>query len=263
MVRRSSFLIIVLICLVSLMGLAQEAPILGQPREAGYSPAQLDALGDAITRLQRTLNNIDLGSKKSLGSGGWTLQEFAAYTSGSLERLGYVTRIVANQVNGAAVKVWVVVHVDLGGAETWIPVEPLPNPERSQNDLGDVPVIGDLIYDADYLSYDVVVELPPNLPPTAVIRKPVSDTVETQQSGWFANASSDPDGEIVLYQWTFGEVVQRIAHTIITWYTFPTGGITYPVSVTVTDSRGAQATASTSVYVLTMEEYEAKSCGCN
>jgi len=73
----------------------------------------------------------------------------------------------------------------------------------------------------------------------------------------------DPDGEIVLFQWTFGEDVQRITYTISAWYTFAAGGLDYPVSLTVTDSRGAQATVSTSVYVLTLQEKADKACGCH
>ncbi len=261
MVRRS-IVVMLLVSFVSLLGMAQEVPLLTQPQNAGYTPAQLTALGDAITQLQRKLDNIDLGSKRTFGSGGWTLQEFAAYTAGTLDRLGYATQIVSNEVNGVAVKVWVVVQVDLGGATAWIPVEPLTNPAGSQNDLGDVPIVGALVYDASYLSYDAVIELAPNVPPTAAIRNPTSYIVETERAAWFANASSDPDGEIVLFQWTFGDVVQRVSHAISTWYAFPAGGISYPVTVTVTDSRGAQATTSTSVYVLTLEEKEAKGCGC-
>lgn len=261
MVRRSMVVMFVG-CLLSLLAVAQEAPVLHQPSQGGYTPAQLSALGDELTQLQRTLDNISLGSRKSLGSGGWMPQEFAAYTAGTLDRLGYETQILSNQANGVVSKAWVAVRVDLGGAGAWIPVEPLPNPSSAQTSLGEVPLVGNLIYDATYLSYDAVVELPANIPPSAAIRNPMSDVVETERSAWFANASVDPDGEIVLFQWTFGDVTTRVTHAISTWYTFPVGGITYPVTVTVTDNRGAQATTSTSVYVLTLEEKEAKSCGC-
>ncbi|MFC2095160.1 PKD domain-containing protein [Candidatus Bipolaricaulota bacterium] len=261
MARRSVFGIL-LVCTLSLLVVAQQAPTIVQPREAGHSAAQLSVLEDAITRLQNLLNSTNLGSKKQLSSGGWTLEKFAAYTAGTLERLGYLVAIVSRQAAEGGTEAWVVVQVDLGGATAWIPVEPLPNVEIYQMDLGEVPLVASLVYDSDYLSYDTVIELPANLPPTARIRSTNSDVVETKQSPWFGNTSSDPDGEIVLFQWTFGDDTQRETHTISTWFTFDVGGMEYPVSLTVTDNRGAQASTSTSVYVLTLEEEEAKSCGC-
>ena len=262
MIRRS-IIGILLVCSLSLLIVAQEIPIVSQPREAGYSPAQLSELDGAIKQLQRGLSNSNLGSQKELGTGGWTPEKLAAYTAGNLERLGYQVAIVSRQTQEGRTKIWVVVRADLGGAIAWIPVEPLPNGDIYQANLGDVPLIAALIYDSSYLLYDAVVELPSNIPPTAVIREPVSDIVEDDTSAWFGNGSVDPDGEIVLFQWTFGEDVQRMTPSISAWYTFDVGGIIYPITLTVTDSRGAQASTSTTLYVLTLEEEAAKSCGCN
>jgi hypothetical protein len=264
MVRRllAGFL---LFCAVSLVVAAQEAeaPTLMQPAQAGYSAAQRTALSDALTRLQGTLTNTQLGSKRTLGENGWTRQTFAAYTAGTLERLGYHTAIVSAQRAGGETWVWVVVRVDLGGATAWIPVEPLPDVGSNQRNLGRVPLTATLVYDTAYLVYDAVVNLPPNLPPTAIIRAPMEVFASGATTAWFGNRSVDPDGEIVLYQWTFGDMVKSPTHTVAEWHTFPKGGVTYPVQLTVTDSRGAQASASTSVYVLTDAEYEATQCGCH
>ena len=249
------------LCILTLVGFAQEAPVGVQPGSAGFTSAQLTALQESITRLQTVLNNGNLGSKKQLGVGGWTVEKFAAYTAGSLERLGYTTSIVSQQTD-TSTRAWVMVRVDLGGAVAWIPVEPLPNPASYQADLGDIPLVSPLIYDSSYLAHDTVVELPANRAPQAAIRVPPVDVVETKPSAWFGNVSMDPDGEIVLYQWTFGIDEQRATHTISEWYTFRTGGMEYPVSLTVTDSRGAQASATASLYVLTLAEEEEKKCGC-
>lgn len=252
-----------LVGVVSLFLVAQEAPELLQPREAGFTPAQLTRLEIEIQQLTSRLGDFNLGSKKKLGVGGWTAEKFAAYTAGNLERMGYDTTIVSQPMQSSITKVWVVVRVDLGGVFAWIPVEPLSNPEIFQPDLGDIPLVAPLVYDSAYLSYTTVITLPANISPTAAIRVPMSDVVETESSAWFGNRSVDPDGEIVLFQWTFGEDVQRTSYTISAWYTFATGGKEYPVSLTVTDSRGAQASASISVYVLTLQEKADKSCGCH
>jgi hypothetical protein len=253
---------ILLLGTLSLLAFAQEVPTVVQPQQAGYTPAQLSTLEGAINQLQAKLKSANLGSKKKLGVGGWTAETFAAYTAGNLERLGYQVAIVSSQMPDGTTKIWVVVRADLGGAIAWIPVEPLVNPNIYQPDLGDVPLVSSLMYDSAYLSYTTLIEMPPNFAPTAAIRAPMSDVVENEQSAWFGNASVDPDGEIVLFQWTFGDDVQRVTHTISTWYTFGEGGRDYPVLLTVTDNRGAQATASTTVYVLTAQEKADKSCGC-
>lgn len=241
-----------LICTASLLVAAQEAPILIQPQQAGYSASQLSVLEEAIDRLAGDLNCTDLGSRKRLGEAGWTYEKAAAYTAGSLERLGYQVVIVAQRAEGIVVKAWVVVQIELGGAVAWIPVEPLPYEDIHQIDLGIVPLLSPLVYDASYLSYDSVVELPPNIAPTASFRVPPRGVVETEKTSWFGNASVDPDGEILLYHWTFGEDVQRVTNTLASWYTFEVGGMDYTVTLTVTDNRGAQATTSKTVYVDTL-----------
>jgi PKD repeat protein len=57
-----------------------------------------------------------------------------------------------------------------------------------------------------------------------------------------ASASSDPDGTIVQYSWSFGATGVTASHT---W----TASGTYPVELTVTDDRGATATMTASVVV--------------
>ena len=113
---RRSLIGFLFLCTLSLFVVAQEVPTLIQPREAGYSPAQFLVLEEAINRLEAVLNNTGLGSKKQLGSGGWTLETFAVYTAGTLERLGYQVAIVSRQIEGAGTVAWVVVRVDLGRA---------------------------------------------------------------------------------------------------------------------------------------------------
>jgi len=266
MVRRVVVLLFAVIGFTVCGVLAQVAsPVVVQPLQAGYSSALLAEYQNAVTNLERALNNHLLGSKKNLGAGGWTQQQFAAYTAGSLERLGYVAvEIVSSTDQNGSMRSWVLVGLPLSdGSTAWVPIEPFPSDLPYQQDLGDVAWAGSMQYDTAYLTYDLVAELPANIPPTAEIRPPMNDIVETKQSAWFGNHSVDPDGEIVLYQWTFGEVAQPTTYTLSVWYTFETGGQDYTVTLTVTDSRGAQASTSTSVYVMTLEEEEADNCGCH
>lgn len=265
MVRRSIALVVSLLFLASTACVvAATAPVFVQPQQSGLSGAALSALESAVAQLVGTLRVQSYASGKSFGSGGWTPQQFAAYTAGTLERLGYVTAIVAGQaVSGEALRVWVGVRIDLEvGLSVWVPVEPIAGDvDKPQTALGVVPLRegSALSYDEAYLVYDRAVDLPPNLPPTARINIP-NRLVENRLIGWSAGQSTDPDGEIVYYEWTF-DGRTRGGTSPIGVHRFSAGGATYTVTLTVTDSRGAQHTANVQAYVMTEAEAEREACG--
>lgn len=87
----------------------------------------------------------------------------------------------------------------------------------------------------------------PNLPPTARISAPASATVNSSVT-FSGTQSSDPDGTIQSYVWAFGDGTSATGPTVTKVYT-ATG--TYNVVLTVTDNRGATATASHVVTVTT------------
>ena len=64
--------------------------------------------------------------------------------------------------------------------------------------------------------------------------------------GYNATGSSDPDGTIVGYAWTFGDGTSGSGATVSHSYTLPG---TYQVTLTVTDNRGGTATKTTAVWV--------------
>ena len=250
-------------CLVALVlgvvlgAYGQEQPQVIQPGAAGYSASQRAALDEAIRGLERVLANPDFASRRSLGQNGWDGLDFAAYTAGSLERIGYRTVIVRRDDGTSAGRVWVLVGLDLYGTTAWVPVEPLPNSSRPQSTLGVVAKSGgaSLGFDAQYVGYDSIVELPPNMPPIAIIRPPVR-VLERVSTAFFGHTSVDHDGEIVLYEWTFPATAPETSISSSIWFTFPALG-TYAVTLTVTDSRGAQASTTMSVEVV-----EENTCGC-
>ena len=63
----------------------------------------------------------------------------------------------------------------------------------------------------------------------------------------FTSTSSDPDGSITAYSWTFGDggtsTLQNPSHT------YAVGGTTYTVTLTVTDNQGATSSVSQSRHV--------------
>ncbi|MFC3689286.1 PKD domain-containing protein [Aquipuribacter hungaricus] len=83
---------------------------------------------------------------------------------------------------------------------------------------------------------------PPNQPPTAVVAAPVCDGLACSFDG---SGSTDPDGTVVSWSWSFAGTVRQGASIS---HTFPAAG-TYPVTLTVTDDRGATATTTRQVTV--------------
>ncbi|GEM_PF-1934063 len=244
---------------------AEEAPLVVQPTTAGYSAAEQAALDEAIVRLERLLIDTAFGSQRRLGQNGWDFPDFAAYTAGSLERLGYRTVIVTGQIGTPpAPRSWILVGLELGPTTVcWIPIVPLSNPARSQTTLGKIAEQASsgtgLHLDPSYMAYDSIVELLPNVPPVAVIRPP-GTVYADQPTTLFSHTSTDPDGEIVLYQWSFvsGEQETTISSSI--WHTFPTIG-QHTILLTVTDNRGAQA--STTLAITVGREPESVPCNCH
>ena len=258
MKRRTTWLLVALLC-SSIVGVVagQETPQVIPLDRTGLSAAQQAVLDAAIRDLERVLRDPDLASKRALGQNGWDVLDFAAYTAGSLERCGYDVAIVRRDEGTSGERGWVLVGLLVNGTTVWVPVEPLPYPTRRQASLGAIPWAGagTARFDEEYLLFDSVVELPPNLPPIAVIRPP-GRILEAEPVALFAHTSIDPDGEIVLYEWTFtgSEPETTISSSI--WHTFPGVG-ECTVTLTVTDSRGAQA--STSLVIKAVEEND---CGC-
>lgn len=84
---------------------------------------------------------------------------------------------------------------------------------------------------------------PPNQPPTAVIATPHCVSLTCSFDG---STSSDPDGTVVSYAWTFGDGATSSAAQPS--HTYATGG-SYQVGLTVTDNDQATGATSTTVTV--------------
>jgi len=88
--------------------------------------------------------------------------------------------------------------------------------------------------------------IPPNTPPTAAF---VFSPTNPQAGGWVqfnASGSSDADGTIVNYTWSFGDGGTGTGST--PWHRFATPG-TYLVTLTVTDDDGATHTVTHPIQV--------------
>ncbi len=96
---------------------------------------------------------------------------------------------------------------------------------------------------ADAFSIGPPVDPPANAAPTAVIAPPACAALACTLDG---SGSTDTDGTIASYAWTFGDGATGAGPTAS--HTYAIGG-TYPVTLTVTDDGGQTGTASSSVTV--------------
>jgi len=269
---KRAFLFVLSLFLLTLPVLSDELPQVLQPNETAYSAFGVATLTQAIKALETTLNNYNLGSRRYFASDQWSSRDFAAYTAGTLSEMGYEAVLVSGPGWPEGTHTWLLVGIPLGGSAAWVPVEASPQAGQSQKTLGYIPSYtneaGNLWFEVDYLDFNEVVELPPNLPPVARIRSP-SGAIKTGEATKFlaiASYDPDPDGrEIVLYRWDFGDGKTRISTTWAVRHKFDERG-TYTVSLTVIDSRGKGTMTSITLRVVDQNESAGSSsgsgCGC-
>jgi len=240
---------------------AESQPQVLQPDAAAYTAAQRSALTRATEELERVLGDRTLGVQRALGERGWTSREFATFTAGSLEGLGYQVVIVSAQGPDGQ-RVWVLVGVDVGGATAWIPVEAAPIPGVVQEGLGRIAWDGAGRYDARYAQFEQIVQLGTNVVPTAGFRGPTAGVRIGDLVTFLALTSHDPDGEIVLYLWGVDDTNRVTTTKTMSFdHTFETN-VPHTVSLTVVDSRGARATTSLTIRVSSLDSDGKPSAGC-
>ncbi len=191
------------------------------------------------------------------------------YTAGVLSGEGYETLLVSGDGWPDGVHTWVLVGILLGAKTAWIPVEATPEAGHSQQILGRIPsttdATGKLWFDSRYVSFGNVIDLPPNLPPVAKIRPPVAEIVAGESTRLLAITSVDPDGEIVLYKWDFGDGRTRVFTSWSARHEFKEAG-NYTIQLIVIDNGGKNATTSLTVNVVERDESgessEGSDCGC-
>jgi len=89
--------------------------------------------------------------------------------------------------------------------------------------------------------------IPKNIDPVAVVESAYPDVSVGEAIEFYGSGSWDEDGEIASYAWEFGD--GNTAEGEKAWHTYYDVGV-YTVSLTVTDNRGATASATTEVTVV-------------
>ncbi len=267
---KRAFLFMVFLLLLTLPVLSDELPQVLQPNETAYSATEVATLTQAITALETALNNYNLGSRRYFTSNEWNSRDFAAYTGGTLSEMGYETKLVSAAGWPGGVHTWLLVGIPLGGRTAWVPVEASPEAGHSQQVLGYVPsttdAAGNLWYEESYLNFSDVIELGPNLPPVAKIRRPAPPIEVGDRVRFMAIGSSDSDGEVVLYQWDFGDGETAISSTWSVRHKFRRSG-NFTVTLTVLDNLGKKASNEVRLFVVKELEEPTSTpasggCGC-
>lgn len=268
---KRSFLIGCIVLLLATPVFAGEKVQVLQPNTTAYSASEVATLTQAIQTLEGKLNDWRLGSRRYFASNEWQSRDFARYTAGTLAEMGYETRLVSAAGWPDGVHTWVLVGIPLGGKTAWVPVEASPAAGHTQQTLGYVPKstdgAGKLWFLGSYVAFTDVAELPPNQPPVAKIRAPTSASASQGSVRFLAIESYDPDGQIVLYQWNFGDGETWVSDSAVAEHSFKTAG-TYTVSLAVIDSGGKRAAASATLLVRDAELKEPTTvspgggCGC-
>jgi PKD repeat protein len=97
--------------------------------------------------------------------------------------------------------------------------------------------------------------IPKNIDPVAAVESAYPDVSVGEAIEFYGSGSWDEDGEIASYAWEFGD--GNTAEGEKAWHTYYDVGV-YTVSLTVTDDRGATASATTEVTVVSVVSVQAK-----
>ncbi len=223
-----------------------ELPQVHQPNTTAYSAEELLSLGEAMAPLEQVLSEESQGSRRTFVAGGWESRDFASYTAGRLAEFGYEVLLAGQSGWPDGEHVWVLVGLALPARIAWVPVEAAPQPESSQQTLGAVPGTvdedGALWFDERYVTFGEVEQLSENQMPVAKFR--CSFHLETNRANLFRAVNSyDPDGEIVLYHWDFGDGETATVTTDTVRHEFDEQGY-LSITLTVIDNAGKSASTS-------------------
>ena len=265
---RRVFGLVLVLCVVGGAGsLVRVAAAVAVPQFDAYSAGDRAQLLAVLATLEPLLADTTLGSRQFRDQGAWGTREFALYTAGALEQLGYATVVVVRSDAGDSTY-WVLVKVALAARDGFLPVDPSPAAGAMQYALGRVPGLSlsttDARFDERYLTYDEAIALPTNQPPVAQMRKPMGTLLVGEKVLLLGVLSSDPDGVIVLYRWRVGTQNPIVMQTSSFYYQFDAAG-SHQIELTVVDNRGASAATAIEVVVVDVSEegdQEDTGCGC-
>ncbi len=131
------------------------------------------------------------------------------------------------------------------GTLLWEAFSKLPTVWATALPNGDVCATGG--YDALITCFRVSGEVPLNQPPTAVMSATPSSGTSPLTVTFNGSGSTDPDGSVTSWLWSFGDGYTGTG--VVTTHTYTTPGMTYTPSLTVVDNRGGSSRTTGTIVV--------------
>jgi hypothetical protein len=250
----------------SFVVLAQETPTPLDTRTMAVSAGALATVRRVMQSAETVLRFHRWASQHKLSAEDWASADFAAYTAGVLRYESHDITVVESSApwQGSPTHAWLLVRVTTVDGALWFPIEPSPPAGSTQLHLGRIPIVvdqgSDLWFEKEYSSFDRILDDSPNQFPVLSLRPMVPAPEAGEMTRILAPGAIDPDGEIVLYWWDFGDGTTDRTSTWHVRHAFPSAE-TYRVAVTAVDNRGGVAQSAVEVKVASSEPGEAD-CGC-
>ena len=237
--RRRAWLGALLIFLISSspIAFAQQGVSVRDLNPDHYTVAELAFLVPRVVELSDILSFRSLGSQQSLTTDEWTPEAFARYAAGVLESYGY-NCLIATEGD----RTWILADIALSGSPVWIPIKTLPANGEPSSELGTIPMSRDgrgwLVFDPSFVGAAATQSPDDNALPAARSRGPDSPGATSTLLRFRALAASDPDGEILLFHWDFGDgTYVAYRDNRVATHTYTKQGV-YTITLRVIDNHG-------------------------
>lgn len=270
-IRRLYLVLCVVLFVFGATAHAQDAPRFLQPTLEVFTSEEISLLGRAVEELDAALVSCPWASRMQHDDRGWNSEQFSRYGAGVLRSLGYRVVLVGREATNTQARVWLALAIDLPARTAWIPVDATPPEGDIQTVIGRIlweaeqPLAWPSRFAADTIRYDIVLPIGANVLPIARIDRIQGKAGEPGELVWLsAKTSVDPDGDIVLYVWDFGDGESLVTTTARTQHRYTESGA-YSVRLIVVDNFGGHAASEpTEVVMVEPEEPPTRPTGgCN
>ena len=237
--RRRAWLGALLIFLISSspIAFAQQEVSVRDLNPDHYTVAELAFLVPRVVELSDILSFRSLGSQQSLANDGWTSESFAQYAAGVLTSYGYEC-LIATEGDQS----WILADIALSGSPVWIPIQTLPADGEPFSEIGTIPMSRDsggwLFFDPAFVGAVDTRSPGDNASPTARLRAPNPPGTTGLILRFRALAATDPDGEILVFHWDFGDgTYLAYRDNQVATHTYTQHGL-YAITLRVIDNHG-------------------------
>ena len=259
--------LVILCVLLVAIGVGLGAQTVRDLDTSSYTGQELAQILAELATLEHLTSDTSRGSQRSLGAAGWSSYQFALFSAGRLEELGYSVLLAQGSGWSDGLHTWVLVGLSYSQGTAWIPLEATPR-AGAQMTLGSIPFTtrgpSAAAFDSRYLAPQSTAQTPVNRPPSGSLRT-TTPTIDPEDNAKFlVLGAADTGGEIVVYRWDFGDGSTSARLSTSELHRYDIEG-TYVVTLWIIDNAGGSALATTTVQVVSSTPTGAnrhEGCGC-